>query len=383
MSARNIRTLQVENIVHRYGEVEVLRDVSLSIKPGEFVTLLGPSGSGKTTLLRIIAGLVAPTAGRVLISNNDVTSVPAERRDIGLVFQNYALFPHLTVRENVAFPLKMRAVGRDEVRDRVRSAVRLVGLYGMEDRYPAQLSGGQQQRVALARAIVFEPKVLLLDEPLGALDKQLRQRLGVELRRLQREIGITTIYVTHDQEEAFILSNRVAVMHHGLIVQFDSPSAIYHAPSSSFVAHFVGELNDFQGEVSEVGSGCMVLRTPDRLELRAKASQRYPPGSRAVYGIRPEQFRILTSPNGSRDLPAQVRTVIFGGSWVRFELVLGADRLVIAESRRESSLDFREGDQVWIDYDPDNVLVFPAQLEETVEGGLTHSSSEASDASVG
>jgi ABC-type Fe3+/spermidine/putrescine transport system ATPase subunit len=360
------RGVRVENIVHHYGEVEVLRQVSLSIQPGEFVTLLGPSGSGKTTLLRIIAGLVAPAAGRVLIGEIDVTSVPPEKRDIGLVFQNYALFPHLTAGENVAFPLKMRGVARDQIRERVRSAVRLVGLYGMEDRYPAQLSGGQQQRVALARAIVFQPKVLLLDEPLGALDKQLRQHLGVQLRRLQREIGITTIYVTHDREEAFILSNRVAIMHHGSIVQFDTPNAIYQEPTTSFVAHFVSELNDFQGKVSEIGGEYMLLRTPDQMELRAKNSDQYQVGSPAVFGIRLEQMTISPSPNGAKDLSARVKTVIFGGSWVRCELVTGDDRLVVAESRGQSKLNFGEGDQVWIGYDPDHVLVFPELHREQI-----------------
>src|ERR1044072_2960057 len=230
------------------GRTRAVDRVDLVVEPGEFCARLGPSGCGNTTPLRMIAGFEEPDAGRILIAGDDVTHMPAHRRDLGMIFQSYALFPHRTVAENVAFGLRMRRLGKDEIRQRVTQVLRQVALEGYKDRRPAQLSGGQQQRVALARAIVIQPRVLLCDEPLAALDRKLRQSMQVELNGLQQQLGIATIFVTHDQEEAMMVSDRIAVMNAGRIEQIGRPSEIYNRPRTRFVADFIGEINLFEGE---------------------------------------------------------------------------------------------------------------------------------------
>ncbi len=245
---------------HQYQGTHALRDVSLEVMQGEFMTLLGPSGSGKSTMLHIIAGLITPTSGRVILGDRDVTELPPQGRDVGLVFQSYALFPHMTVAENVAYALRIRKMDREGIRLRVSEVLELVQLSNLADRYPAQLSGGQQQRVAVGRAIAASPRVLLLDEPLGALDRRLRQRLGLELRRIQRETGITTIYVTHDQEEAFSMSDRIVVMRDGQILQVGSPNDVYNEPADTFVAGFVGDINLIPAAITESRSRETLLR---------------------------------------------------------------------------------------------------------------------------
>jgi ABC-type Fe3+/spermidine/putrescine transport system ATPase subunit len=235
--------IEIRQLHHEYGGVTALDSVSLDVRAGEFVTLLGPSGSGKSSLLHILAGLIDPTSGTISIAGRDITRVAPQKREIGLVFQNYALFPHLTASENIRFPHNVRKTPEREASDRVAEVLELVELTTLADRRPDQLSGGQQQRVAVGRAISAVPKVLLLDEPLGALDRRLRQQLGREIRRVQRETGITTVYVTHDQEEAFTMSDRVVVMNHGEIRQVGTPEEVYTRPSDSFVANFVGEVN--------------------------------------------------------------------------------------------------------------------------------------------
>src|SRR6185369_1153949 len=229
------------------GKTRAVDGVDLTVEPGEFFALLGPSGCGKTTTLRTIAGFEEPDAGRILIAGDDVTHTPAYRRDLGMIFQSYALFPHRTVAENVAFGLRMRGLNKGEIRQRVGQALRQVALEGYEDRRPAQLSGGQQQRVALARAIVIRPRVLLCDEPLAALDRKLRQSMQFELKQLQQQLGVTLIFVTHDQEEAMTVSDRIAVMNEGSIEQIGRPSEIYNRPRTRFVADFIGEINLLEG----------------------------------------------------------------------------------------------------------------------------------------
>lgn len=243
--------VMVRGISHGFGEQQVLSNVDMVAKAGDFVTLLGPSGSGKTTLLRIIAGLIRPDAGRVLVDDEDITQLPTQARNMGFVFQSYALFPHLTVEENIAFALQMRHTSKREQRRRTAEMLEMVALQGLGNRRPGELSGGQQQRVALARAMAHSPRVLLLDEPLGALDRRLRQRLGEELRRVQRETGTTSIYVTHDQEEAFLLSDKVVVMNGGMIRQSGPPPVLYESPSDLFVAQFLGDTNRFEGVVTQ------------------------------------------------------------------------------------------------------------------------------------
>jgi spermidine/putrescine ABC transporter ATP-binding subunit len=249
--------LRVDGVAKRYGAVVALGGVSRSVAAGEFLTSLGPSGSGKTTLLKVVAGFESPDAGRVTVGHADITDVSPAKRNIGMVFQNYALFPHMSVARNIAFPLQMRGVPRSEIDRRVIQAMALVELQGYGERLPSQLSGGQQQRVALARAVVFDPTLLLLDEPFGALDRKLRESMQLEVRRLQRRLGLTTVFITHDQEEALVLSDRIAVMDGGVIRQVGTPDEIYERPADDFVAQFIGESNLLVGEIA----------APDRVVL--------------------------------------------------------------------------------------------------------------------
>ncbi len=255
------RPLHFRDVAKSYGDVAALRPLSLEVKAGEFVTLLGPSGSGKTTLLNIAAGFVTPDQGVLRIGDVDVTHLPPRRRDIGMVFQNYALFPHMSVFDNVAYGLRVRGVGSTEIARRVERALTMVQLGGLSGRRIPQLSGGQQQRVALARAMVIEPAVLLMDEPLGALDRQLRKHVQLEIRRLHREFGSTTLYVTHDQEEALVMSDRIGIMRNGQIEQIDTPENLYRRPANAFVAEFLGE---FQPP-SRQGDRVFLWRRADRL----------------------------------------------------------------------------------------------------------------------
>jgi putative spermidine/putrescine transport system ATP-binding protein len=258
--------LRIDSVAKHYGPVVALGGVSLTVAAGEFLTILGPSGSGKTTLLKVIAGFEYPDAGHIVVGGADITDVSPAKRNVGMVFQNYALFPHMTVARNVAFPLQMRGIPKSELRDRVSRALALVELQGYEERLPAQLSGGQQQRVALARAVVFDPTLLLLDEPFGALDRKLRESMQLEVRRLQRRLGLTTVFITHDQEEALVLSDRIAVMDGGAIRQVGTSDEVYERPADDFVAAFIGESNLLAGEVAG----------PDRVVLDSGTSVMVP-----------------------------------------------------------------------------------------------------------
>jgi putative spermidine/putrescine transport system ATP-binding protein len=288
-------TLSLRGLSKRYGSFTAVDDVSLAVERGQFLTLLGPSGSGKTTILMCIAGFVAPTEGAVLLDGRDLTALPPEKRDFGMVFQGYALFPHMTVAENVAFPLRVRKMGAAERDAKVRAALDLVQLDRFADRRPSQLSGGQQQRVALARALVFDPALLLLDEPLSALDKKLRAELQDELKALHRRVGRTFVNVTHDQEEALSLSDRVAILNHGKLVQEGAPAALYERPRTRFVADFLGKSNFLVGRVEAV--------SPERFAITAGATrvmQALPPGiaapapgTPALLSLRPEKIALL------------------------------------------------------------------------------------------
>ncbi|BBK38228.1 polyamine-transporting ATPase [Allostella sp. ATCC 35155] len=282
--------LHLAGIEKRFGTVVAIGGVDLAVEQGEFLTLLGPSGSGKTTLLKIIAGFEHPDRGTVRIGPVDVTHTPPGRRNIGMVFQNYALFPHLTVERNVAFPLAVRRVAKAEIAHRVQAALALVELDGYQARMPSQLSGGQQQRVALARAIVFDPGLLLLDEPFGALDRRLRQQLQEEVRRLQRRLGLTAIFVTHDQEEALLMSDRIAVMNGGAIEQLGAPHEIYARPRTVFAAGFIGESNLWRGAVAGREGDRTTLRLDDGTTLTTTAA---PTGGPVAAIVRPENVRLL------------------------------------------------------------------------------------------
>jgi putative spermidine/putrescine transport system ATP-binding protein len=304
-------SVQLESITHRFGATTAVDDVSLPIEAGELIALLGPSGCGKTTLLRIIGGFIVPAAGAVRVDGRSIDHLPASRRDIGVVFQNYALFPHMTVYENVAYGLRARHAPRELIRERVARMLATVQLGALRDRMPRQLSGGQQQRVALARALAVEPRILLLDEPFGALDKNLRLDMQIEVKRLQRQFGITAILVTHDQEEAMSLADRIAVMQRGRVEQFASPVEVYDRPSTLFVNSFVGTANLLAGEVVERrGAACTVaLEAGATVEIPAgelPAGESGLDAKRIVVSARPENLRLYTEPGPGR-WPVELR----------------------------------------------------------------------------
>jgi spermidine/putrescine ABC transporter ATP-binding subunit len=306
-------TVALTGLVKRYGATRALDGVSLAIAPGEFFTLLGPSGCGKTTTLRSVAGFVTPDAGEVAIDGASMTGVPPHRRRVGMVFQHYALFPHRTVAQNVAFGLRMQKVEKTEIARRVADALALVQLPGHRERYPNQLSGGEQQRVALARALVTRPAVLLLDEPLGALDKKLRDHMKIELKRLQREVGITTIYVTHDQEEALTMSDRIAVMHRGRVEQVAPPRGLYETPATAFVAGFIGNINLLSGRAA--GPGAVEC---GGVSLAATGAA--PAGATVAMALRPERVRLDPAAPLDTVLPMTVAHVVYQGETVRYVL---------------------------------------------------------------
>ncbi len=341
--------LEVQGLAKTYAGVAALEPVSLAVRRGEFLTLLGPSGSGKTTLLMMVAGLVDPSAGRILIDGADITARPAYQRDIGVVFQNYALFPHLSVRDNVAFPLEMRRRPASDIRRMVDAALDLVRLGPYADRLPRELSGGQQQRVAFARAIVFEPSIVLMDEPLGALDKRLRDELKLEIRRLHRELGATIVYVTHDQDEAMLLSDRICLMNQARIAQLDTPAALYARPMSRFAAEFLGDSNI----LAATGSGdALHLSDGQILATRDMAS-----GAVEVL-VRPE--RLVLGRAGQPGLSAIVETVIdLGGVRQVFLRTPGGLALRAAQLGGGGPA-LRPGDQVSAAADPADVVVLPA-----------------------
>ena len=357
--------VRLEAISHRFGSETVLRDISLEIAPGELLTLLGPSGCGKTTLLRIIAGFERPSEGRVLIDGKDVTSLPANRRPTNLVFQRPTLFPHLDVFANVAFGLQVARVGRPEQRKRVSEALALVRLEGYERRRSHELSGGQMQRVALARALVNRPAVLLLDEPLSALDLKIRLEMEVELRRVHRETGATFVYVTHDQREAMALSDRLVVMDQGRVDQVGTPTEIYRCPATVFAAQFVGDANVLPVEVLESGGGHAVLQVGSHTR-RVEASGVEPGPAWLV--LRPEAVRVsgAFTANGSPDaLPGVVRDAAYRGTGFSYRIELSAlDVFVKAETRGAVGHEVEQS--VSVDWDPDACWLLPREEEETV-----------------
>ena len=367
-STRQKATLELRGIHKRYGDVYAVASLDLIVRPGEFVSLLGPSGCGKTTTLRIIAGLTHPDEGLVIIGGRPMNGVPAHHRGLGLVAQNYALFPHMTVMENVTFGLRMRHADALRTRQKARETLDMVRLTGLENRYPRQLSGGQQQRVALARCLVIEPTVLLLDEPLGALDKKLREAMQVELKSLQREVGITTIFVTHDQEEALTLSDRIAVMHHGRLQQFGSPQEIYEAPRNRFVADFIGVCNFLDGSVVAREMDAVVVRTHAGGTVRVSASREAPPaeGARVVVAVRPEKISVLPpSAAAPEALKASVEATVYVGTAVHYHLRLATGERLIAYRQNDAATttDLTPGAAVLVSWDPATTRLLPEEAE--------------------
>jgi iron(III) transport system ATP-binding protein len=357
-------TLTIEKVRKRYGEVEALAEVSLTVQGGEFFTLLGPSGCGKTTLLRCVAGFLRPDAGRILCDGERLDTLPAHLRDIGMVFQNYAIFPHLTVFENVAYGLRARRVPPTELRRRTVEALRLVQMEPLADRRPDQLSGGQQQRVALARAMAIRPRLLLMDEPLSNLDAKLRVEMRTEIRRLQRELGITTIYVTHDQEEALAISERLAVMNAGRVEQVGFPWDVYQAPWSAFVAQFIGASNALTGTLAGTDGEWARLDIGGWI-LRARRAEGL--AGRLLIVFRPEAVELL--PEGG-DCPGAtlgegvVASREFLGSILRYRLRLADGSQIHLDQHKPDPARLRkEGERVRFAVHPADVMLFPAETQ--------------------
>ena len=345
----------IRDAVKRYGDFTALNGVSLNIKEGEFFTLLGPSGCGKTTLLRMIAGFNSIEGGDFYFGEKRINDVPAHKRDIGMVFQNYAIFPHLTVKENVAYGLKARKVGKQEMETRVSEALELVQISHLADRKPNELSGGQQQRVALARAFVIEPSVLLMDEPLSNLDAKLRVQMRTVIKKLQRRLGITTIYVTHDQEEALAISDRIAVMKDGNIMQIGTPNEIYAKPQNPFVAGFIGVSNFLDCEVRDG-------RTVVQDEITVDIPLRKAFSGKAKLSARPEQ--LFFSEQG---MPGKVLFSTFLGDFIEYEVELdNGQSLIVNEYTKDASEVHPDGAQVFLRFDPNRVSLYEAETGEVL-----------------
>jgi putative spermidine/putrescine transport system ATP-binding protein len=354
-------SIEIDGVSKVYdGGVRAVDAVAMDIKQGEFFSLLGPSGCGKTTTLRMIAGFDTPSGGTIRIDGADITHVPAHKRDMAMVFQNYALFPHRTVAENVAFGLRMRHLDKATIAAKVKAALSLVELSGLEDRKPAQLSGGQQQRVALARAIVIEPRVLLCDEPLGALDKKLRQQMQFELKQLQKSLGLTLVFVTHDQEEALAMSDRIAVMNKGRVEQVGTPVEIYDKPATCFVADFIGDTNIFRGErVSTAAGASLAAGNGLTLTLPATAA----PDATGVISValRPEKIRLAAAESSGvagASAEGTVESSNFLGGAVLYRIALTSGHRVLAQQPNSgASRPFTAGSRVMLDWNPADLVV--------------------------
>ena len=369
MAADSI-SVEVDGVSKRYahrvkGEIYAARDVVLNVRPGEFLTLLGPSGCGKTTTLRMIAGYEMPDAGRIRFGGQDVTGEPANQRNIGFVFQNYALFPHLSIFENVAYGLRVRNLADDEVRRRVGDVLAQVGLAGYEQQFSGQLSGGEQQRVALARAIVIRPRVLLFDEPLSNLDAKLRVQMRHEIRDLQRRLAITTVYVTHDQEEAMAVSDRIAVMNEGGVVQEGTAEDLYYRPASQFVAQFVGRVNLVAGRVAAVAGEAVTVAALGTVIGARAARAGLAPGDPVMLVVRPEAIAIVAAGGGAGSLQATVSTRTFLGEKIEYLLRCAGETLQVVRYDAGPGEVIGEGTTVDVRFAADAVTVLP----ETAAGG--------------
>ena len=346
------------------GRLDAVRSLDLDVADGEFLTLLGPSGSGKTTTLMMLAGFETPTAGQILLGGHDIARLPPHRRDIGVVFQSYALFPHMTVGENVAFPLEVRGVAKADRAARVAHALDMVRLPGLDARRPAQLSGGQQQRVALARALVFEPKLVLLDEPLGALDKQLREEMQFELRRIHGRVGVTMVYVTHDQAEALTMSDRIAVFRNGAIEQLADPRTLYDAPANAFVAQFIGENNRLAGTVLSTEDGVADIRLAAGPVVAARDAGCGPAGSACVVTIRPERIAVAVADAdamGEWAIAARLTEAIFLGDHVRLRFAVGDAELTVKRPAAAGLGALRPGGLAALAWQPHHAAAYCAE----------------------
>src|SRR5271157_410761 len=350
--------LSIRDLCFRYGEKSVLKNLSLEVEEGEFVSLLGPSGCGKTTALMLIAGFEHPDQGVINLRGEDINDVPAHRRNMGMVFQYYALFPHMSIIDNVAYGLRQRKINKAAAYKAAEEALNLVQLPGLAHRMPSQLSGGQQQRVALARAIVIKPRLLLLDECLSSLDRKLRVEMEVELRKIQREVGITTIFVTHDQEEALTMSDRVALMRDGAVVQFDRPNIIYEHPKDSFVASFLGKANFMEGSIRSAQDGTYTMQLDNGNLLDFGASQSLATGSKYIIAVRPEKMTISASQSKNTPIKGTISLVTYAGGTTQYGVqAVGKEWIIQSQNDTVRGAIFAVGDEMWFGWQADNSLV--------------------------
>ncbi len=356
--------IQIRNLCQSYHGQEVLHNIDLDIERGEFITLLGPSGCGKTTLLRLISGLESPDSGEIIINGHDVTQVSPQERFVNTVFQSFALFPHMNVYDNVAFGLRCQHVAKDEINERVIAALEMVKLEKFIHRKPNQLSGGQQQRVAIARAVINKPLVLLLDEPLSALDYRLRKNMQMELKALQRQLGITFVFVTHDQEEALSMSDRVAVIQEGNIEQLGTPREVYEEPNTLAVAKFIGEVNIFDTEIIEINNDDLTVNIEGRT-LTLKNHKGFRADQKIYTLLRPEDIKVWDESevtDTSNMLPAVIEEVIYKGSLVDLSIRLPSDRIIYATeffNEDDDTLNYVHGEKVWVEWYPGWEVILP------------------------
>ena len=330
------------------GEILVVKDLNVDIPKGEFLTMLGPSGSGKTTTLMMLAGFETPTNGEIYLDGEAISSIPPYKRGIGMVFQNYALFPHMTVSENLSFPLEVRKINKSEIKEKIEKALSMVELQDFGNRMPMQLSGGQQQRVALARALVFEPRLVLMDEPLGALDKKLREQMQYEIKHIHANIGITVVYVTHDQGEALTMSNRIAVFNDGKIQQISTPDILYEKPENAFVAQFIGENNQLKGKVKSINGNMCVIRTDKGEEIKSLKINVGAVGDGSTVSLRPERVEINSSDtNFENSFNGTVKELIYLGDHIRTRVeVCGNDQFIVKVPNSYKGANLKEGTPV-------------------------------------
>ena len=356
--------IQLKDIVKRFGTLEAVSHVSLDIQDGELFTLLGPSGCGKTTILRLIGGFHKPDLGEIYFDGRPVTSIPPYERNIGMVFQNYALWPHMTISDNITYGLKLKRIPKPEIAEKVSRVLKLVNLVGLEGRYPGQLSGGQQQRVALARALVLNPDVLLLDEPLSNLDAKIRIQVRAEIRKLQKELGITTIYVTHDQEEALTLSDRIAVINLGKLLQIGSPRDLYERPRNPFVADFIGINNLIPGDVQEINATEKWVRVQTKAGLLlCRSDEHYKPGDRCMISVRPETASISQSEDTQKEYNCIAGTVGFAsyiGNTIRYDVEINSEILFKVDVQNPWGYQpFSIGEKVYVSFPVKTTLGIP------------------------
>lgn len=355
--------IELVNVTKQFGDTRAVDDLTLQVERGKFYSFLGPSGCGKTTTLRMIAGFEDPTRGQIRIAGANVEGLPPYKRNVNTVFQHYALFPHMTVADNVAYGLKQKKVAPDEIKRRVGQALEMVRLTGREKSYPKQMSGGQQQRVALARALVNRPQVLLLDEPLGALDLKLRKAMQLELKLLQSQVGITFIYVTHDQEEALTMSDYIAVMNAGKVLQLDTPEMIYERPASKFVADFIGESNFVEGQVKSQEGSRVTITSPGLGNLVAQSDKKWNAGTRAITAVRPERILLsrVSLQGMVNEFEARVETIVYSGPTTSYQIRVNRDTLLTVREANvgtdKVASDLRQGETVWVHWEPASSLL--------------------------